>query len=328
MRRMAVLLALVSIAALAPAARADTTMEITFTVNDPVTTEPYRVAGRILLPPGPCAQTAVLMIHGLSYGMWGWDFPVQPETYSVARALQSRGYGAVTIDLPGYGASSKPNGYQLTVESYAAMVAQMTDALRAGTYQANEAVRFAHVVLMGHSAGTEISELAASLYGNVDALIATGYTHVPSTRIVQDFFTGDYIRAAQSDYEYFGGDVSGRTEYMYSDLADPDVIAQDNRLANLTPSGEIYSIGPQPSGKVMQRINQPVLLVLAEKDLLFPSEYADEELVLFASAKDKQLHIVPGAGHSFMLHRNAAATNNVIGNWLDAHPAAAPRCEG
>ncbi|MGH2830800.1 MAG: hypothetical protein ACRDJM_09990, partial [Actinomycetota bacterium] len=122
----------------------------------------------------------------------------------------------------------------------------------------------------------------------------------------------------------------GRTEYMYaplpSPLVDPAVVAKDFELENLTPSGEIYSIGPQPSKLVVPLITAPTLLVLAERDLLFPIEYADVEFSLFHGAVDRDLLVVPGAGHSFMLHRNAPETFDAVGNWLSEQAASHPAC--
>jgi pimeloyl-ACP methyl ester carboxylesterase len=304
-----------------PASSAGAAVEsepVTFEVTNPA--DPLarlQVAGTIYRPEG-CISSVMLLVHGLSYGQWAWDFPVGAERYSVARDLAEAGYAAVAVDLPGYGESSKPNGYTLTVEGYADMVGQMAGALREAG--------FGKVGLMGHSAGTEISELAAAA-GTPDLLVATGYTHFPSQRIVTDFITGDMTRAATSDYEYFGGTPEQRLEYMYApDGAEAEVMAEDNRLANLTPSGEIYSIGPQPSRAVQGLIDVPVLLVLAEHDLLFPVADAETELAMFVGTSDKELHIVEGAGHSFMLHRGAAQTNAVVAGWLGRHAPDFPAC--
>lgn len=303
---------------------------VTFAVVNPLTQEALTVEGGLFRRDDQtaCASNVTLMVHGLSYGEFAWDFPVQPQTYSVARALAAAGHPSVAIDLPGYESAQpdtnpKPNGYTLTVEGYASMVGQIEKQLRSGAY-ASQGVgpAFGSVGLMGHSAGTEITMLAAGLgFASPDVYIPTGYHHVPSQRIVTDFFTGDFIRAAQSDYEYFGGTPQGRTEYMYAPLpsanVDPDIVAADNALANGTPSGEVYSIGPQPSKAVVPLITAPVLFVLGDSDLLFPLEWVDEELNLFVSAESLETLIVEGAGHSFMLHKNAPATNARIADWMD-----------
>lgn len=307
------------------------TDEVTFKViNQMDGNAQYNVHGVMYRPSRAqgCASSVLVLVHGLSYGIYAWDFPLEPETYSVARALAARGYPTVAIDLPGYGNRSTrpPTGYHVTVDIYARMVASVVATLRAGAYTATAPQAFGKVGLVGHSAGTEIAELASSLYTPIDALVATGYTHFPSQRIAQDFFTGDYPRALQSDYEYFGGTPEGRWEYMYADPADRAIMEKDNELARLTPSGQVFSIGAQPSGKVMAKITAPVLLLLAEKDLLFPVEFGDQELALFASAEDKTKMVAPGAGHSFMLHPNAPDTNAQIADWLGARKTAIPAC--
>lgn len=299
---------------------------VTFTVTNPL--EPgssYEVNGHLYRPGSTptCSTSVMLLQHGLSYGEWGWDFPLQTKTYSVARALARAGYPVVAIDRLGYGSSPHANGYLLTIEGYADITDQIIGHLRTGSYGAATPTAFDAVGLMGHSAGTEISEVTTAVYRSADLLIATAYHQFPSDRIVVDFFTGDYVRAAQSDYEYFGGDEAGRTEYMYNaDFADPAIIARDHELANLTPSGEIYSIGPQPSRYVIATIDVPVLLVLAEDDLLFPVEYADLAAGMFLGSDDVTTHVVPTAGHSFMLHPNAPETNEVLVRWLEDRMAA------
>lgn len=57
-------------------------------------------------PPTPrTARAVMLLLHGLSYGRWGWDFLGHEDTLSVARALAERGFPAVAIDELGYDAS-------------------------------------------------------------------------------------------------------------------------------------------------------------------------------------------------------------------------------
>ncbi|TMK16261.1 MAG: hypothetical protein E6G68_10075, partial [Actinobacteria bacterium] len=131
------------------------------------------------------------------------------------------------------------------------MAYQMVKQLRNGTYGAAAPVAFQHVGLIGHSAGSEIVELAASMHpGAVDLLIATAYTHEP---FVNNFWLArewvqDNKRALLDDYEYFETNPSIRAKDMYNLAnADPDVVSLDKQLANLTPSGEVFSIGSQPS---------------------------------------------------------------------------------
>lgn len=310
---------------------------VTFSVKNPLNPlRTFTIQGVLIRPTAGCTGSVLLAMHGLSYGAWAWDFPLRPETYSVAQALAARGYATVAVDRLGYGDSygtgrpGQPNGYSLTVQGYGEMTAQIAKRLRAGTYGAANPQPFAHVGLLGHSAGSEAVELAAGIHPKIaEVLIATAYTHEPfvdNTWLIREW-SQDNIRAAQDDYEYFETNPTVRARDMYHlPNADADVVALDNRLANLTPSGEVFSIGSQPSRWVIGLIQIPTLLVLADHDALFPARFGANEMRLFLAATDKTLLVAPNDGHSFMLQRNAPVTNAAIADWLDAHNAVFPKC--
>jgi pimeloyl-ACP methyl ester carboxylesterase len=310
---------------------------VTFTVRNPLNPlRTYTIQGVLIRPTAGCTRSVLLAMHGLSYGKWAWDFPLRPETYSVAQALAARGYAMVTIDRLGYGDSygtglpGHPNGYTLTVQGYGEMTAQIAKRLRAGTYGAANPQPFAHVGLIGHSAGSEAVELAAGVHPKIaDVLIATAYTHEPFVNNVwlAREWSRDNIRAAQHDYEYFETNPTIRANDMHNVAnTDADVLALDNQLANLTPSSEIFSIGSQPSRWVIGTIAIPTLLVLADHDALFPAQFGPDEMLLFAGSSDKTLLVAPNNGHSFMLERNAQVTDSAIADWLDARNAVFPKC--
>jgi len=316
-----------------PSPAAVVRQNVTFSVTNPLAPlRTWTIHGVMIRPTAGCSRGVLLAMHGLSYGKWAWDFPLHPETYSVAQALAARGYAMVAVDRLGYGDSSGgvPNGYKLTVQGYAQMAYQMVHQLRTGTYGGASPVSFSHVGLIGHSAGSEVVELAAAMHpGAVDLVIATAYTHEP---FVNNFWlarewTQDNKRALLHDYEYFETNPTIRAQDMYNLAnADSDVVSLDNAKANLTPSGEVFSIGPQPSRWVIGTIRMPVLLVLADKDTLFPARFGQNEMALFALATDKTLIVAPNDGHAFMLQRNAQVTDSAIADWLDGHNAELPKC--
>jgi pimeloyl-ACP methyl ester carboxylesterase len=281
------------------------TQDVTFVVDslqEPGVTR--TIAGTMHLP--DCEATAVVLLqHGLSYTRRAWDRP----GLSVVQPLVDAGFAVLVIDRLGYGASTLPNGYDVSSESHANNTRQIVDALRGS---------FEHVVIGGHSAGAETSLLAAGAFGVGDAVLALGYHHYPSQQIVTDFFTGDFVRAAQDDYEYFLGTPEHRAGMFYTEAASSDVIADDTANAVLTPSGEIYTIGKQPSRYVAAAIDVPVFLQLGDSDRLFPVEFAPQEVALFASAPEVTVDVVGSAGHTFMLHPTGPAGSARLADWVAA----------
>jgi pimeloyl-ACP methyl ester carboxylesterase len=261
-----------------------------------------------------CASpTAVLLLHGLSYTKEAWDFP----GYSVARTIAEQGYAVFAVDRLGYGESTLENGYHVTHEGYADMASQMVEQLRGQGFK--------HVVLGGHSAGAGTTELAAALYGGVDAIMPLGWHHRPSNELGQDFFTGDYVRAAQDDYEYFLGTPEHRAEMFYNPSADPAVVEADTKAAVLTPSGEILSIGKQPSRLVVSRINAPVFLQFGDSDRLFEVQHAEMHAREFSGSRSVTVDVVADAGHTFMLTKNGLGGTERMVAWLRSRPET-PAC--
>jgi len=272
----------------------------------------YRVVGT--LHRARCRATSVVLLqHGLSYTGDAWNI----DGYSVARALTDAGYDVVAIDKLGYRRSPLADGRKVNVLAYGDMAHQIVQKLR-GRYQ--------HVALGGHSAGGEESENAAALYGGVDALLVLAYDHIPSAQVVSDVVTGDDPRALTSTngYEYFLGTPQHRAEMFFSGDAERRVVAADMRAAQLTPSGEMLSISPQPSGKFLSLITAPVFLQLAALDRLFPAADIDREALLFTSTK-VTTDVVPADGHTFMLHRNGVAAALRMAKWLRSQPGT-PGC--
>jgi pimeloyl-ACP methyl ester carboxylesterase len=322
---------LISSGVLAVPAQADSETGVAFAVTDLQIPGVTQSVKGTLFQPSCAAHTVVLLQHGLSYTRRAWNV----AGYSVVDKLVAAGYAVVTIDRLGYGEStmSGGDGSQVSSESYADMTNQIVAQLREG---------FDHVVLGGHSAGAEVAELTAGLFGPsaADAVLALGYHHFPSPQIVTDFFTGDIPRSLTSPDEEFLGSPSHRAAMFFKDFpegadpaaepananADPAVIADDAAHEVPTPSGEIQTIGKQPSRYVMANVTVPVFLQLADSDRLFEAQYATEEALLFARSPEVDVDLVPDAGHTFMLHHSGPAAAGRMAEWLVAHPTTSPAC--
>ncbi len=296
----------------APAEQTHSTVKTQFTVHNPAEQGAERSVFGFRMDP-PCkASTVVLLQHGLSYHKEAWDFP----GYSVMERLAAAGYSSVAIDRLGYGQSKLDDGNKVSFEAYADMANQIVGQLRE---------EFAHVVMGGHSAGAGLSEYAQGVYGSADAIIALGWHHRPSDELGQEFIAEDTTRSFEDDYEYFLGTPQYRAEMFYEPDADPAVVKADTEAANLTPSGEIQTIGKQPSRYAVGNVKVPVFIQLAEKDRLFEPQYADMHASEFLSAPSVTVDIVPGAGHTFMLAPEGPAGTDRMVSWLKSRPEA-PAC--
>lgn len=301
----AALVALASLAVPAPSPATPAGAPIAFQVENLHEPGVTRTIHGTRFDPACDASAVVLLMHGLSYTRAAWNV----EGYSVVQPLLDAGVAVITIDRLGYGASVLEDGYDISSEGHAFIASQIVSSLRDS---------FDEVVVGGHSAGAEVTMLTAGLFGGADAIAVLGYHHVPSQQIVSDFVTGDTVRAAQDDYEYFLGNPQHRAQMFFTDAADGEVVEADARAAVLTPSGEIFTIGKQPSRYVAARIDVPVFLQLGDSDRLFPVEYADEQAALFASAPSVTTDIVASAGHTFMLHPTGPAGSARLADWVSA----------
>ncbi len=130
-----------------------------------------------------------------------------------------------------------------------------------------------------------------------------------------------------SDYVSFGGTPAERSALFFDPLAaQPAVVAEESRLANRALAGEITSVVVQPSGALLGSIRVPVLLVLADRDRLFPAAAGPSELARFTSSPDALLLTAPDCGHVIFLHpRGRAAVNDMVA-WLRRHRSELPAC--
>jgi pimeloyl-ACP methyl ester carboxylesterase len=103
------------------------------------------------------------------------------------------------------------------------------------------------------------------------------------------------------------------------------VVAADTRAAVPTPSGEIFSIGKQPSRLVVGNIKVPVFLQFGDSDKLFELPYAQMHAGEFFNSPSVTVDVVKDAGHTFMLTKNGLAGTDRMVQWLRSRPEA-PSC--
>lgn len=288
----------------------------------------YVLRGFLYEPKGAegCRTSVLQANHALTTGAWYWDIPFEQQKYSIARKVAASGIPFLSLNKLGYGqpdhpfrASDRPPGETVTVEALADASNQVTQQLRAKGYK--------HVGLIGHSAGSEESELAAGLYGGIDALILSGFTHQATTRFTREILVNNIVKdTGTDDYPFFFGNHNVRDSFLFTKQADPKLVKALHPLVNETPIGEIDSIGPQPSRLVAGRITAPVLTLIAEEDEIFDAAGATADKALFSSSRDVTFNHYEGIGHGVEFHRNGPEITGDVVDWLRARPTAMPAC--
>lgn len=288
----------------------------------------YTLRGFLYEPAGQegCRTSVLQANHALTTGAWYWDIPFQQETYSIARTIvRESGISFLSLNKLGYGqpdhpfrSSDRPPGHTVTIQALADASHQVTQQLRADGYQ--------HVGLIGHSAGSEESEIHAGQFQDVDALILSGFTHLATERFTQQVVTQEVPRALLDDYPFFFGDHETRDSFLFTDQADPELVQALHPLVNETPAGEILSIGPQPSRFFQPLIDIPVLTLIAEEDEIFDARGAALDEPAFVSSDDVTFINYPGIGHGVEFHRNGPEVTQDVADWVSARPGALPSC--
>jgi pimeloyl-ACP methyl ester carboxylesterase len=294
----------------------------------------YRVVGELCVPRGRRADTLQILIHGSTYNRSYWDFPFQPQRYSYVRHANQSGFATLAIDRLGSGESDHPAPEIISVHGTAHTVHQIVSAVRSGSHHAADGRRldFERIVLVGHSFGSNIAWTEAGIYGDVDGLILTAISHdmnPPAAPLTQ---TLSYPAAFDPAFAGAGFPLGylttlpgARAELFYHvPGADPDVIAVDEATKDVIPVGVLFD--QFTTYGLTQNIHVPVLNVVGNFDTLacqLPScegsgSIANEGSNYPADADYTQL-IVPDAGHSVNLHRNAPAWYRQAQAWVHDH---------
>jgi len=298
----------------------------------PLFDAPATIHGQLCLPDGATPTAVQLLVHGGTYNSTYWDLPYQPDQYSYQRDMAEHGYATFAIDVLGAGQSSHPMSLPLTVWAQAEAMHEVIGQLRDG---AVGGIHFGKVVIVGHSVGSGIVASEASTYKDVDGVILTGVTHIPSIPalglgaalgLIPAFLSS--VRNA-GDPLYFTTQPGARGPLFYDSAdADPGVIAADEATkdqVSVPGMGTVAVFGivvPVTLG-----INVPVLQAVGSDDVLFcgllalrdcssAASLRAQEAPFYSAAAKLSVYVLPNAGHSLALHRNAGSYRDATRAWL------------
>jgi pimeloyl-ACP methyl ester carboxylesterase len=312
-----------------PARCRDVTVPVSIARGQP---DRYQIWGRLCTPASRTTTSVQVLLPGLNYSHVYWDFPFQPGHYSYVRRANLAGYATFDLDRIGIGRSSHPPGADVTLESNAYTVHQVIAALRSGAISRRA---FGTVVLVGHSYGSEIAKLEASVYRDVDALVLTGNAHTISPSAEQalaqlgqpvDQVPRLAAEVPPGDNGYVTVQDEQRPRFMYNVTdADPRVIKRDIATKETNTLGELFSIGDADAPGVTERITVPILIADgAEDKLSCAPDATDCSSAATLAAAEQRFYpgthvdaiVLPHAGHAINLHRNANVAYSGIIRWI------------
>ncbi|HET6504106.1 MAG TPA: alpha/beta hydrolase [Amycolatopsis sp.] len=283
-----------------------------------------------------------LLIPGFTYNHSYWDFDYQPDTYSYLRSATQAGNAVVMIDRPGTGESSKPPATSLTIDNEAWAVHQVVQRLRAGELGST----FGKVVLVGHSLGGTVTQVEASTYHDVDAVIISDWLHSPYWVGTPGVIFGTLEPAqlvpslADRPLGYLTTLSGVRGMFYDTQHTDPLVIAHDEATRDTgTDAEEATILAPTLDPTVTRGITVPTLLATGQYDFIFcgaltPCTNAGvvlaREAPNFSPQACLSAYVLPDAGHDINLEPGApdwfTAANRWIGTVVGAEAAGTPDC--
>lgn len=315
------------------------TAPVCLTAEVPVAVEP----GNPLVPgapalsacPGPPAALSVrtcvpgsgeaprgvqLLVHGAVTDHRYWNLPDPDGTgrNSWEAAALAAGWATASVDRLGSGASSHPPSGSVTLDANASALSTLARSLRAGQVPvARGSLRAERVVFVGHSQGSGVVALAASRFGDADALVLTGYSHhIPQPYASVAFASA--LQPAALEPRFAGLDAgylttrAGARGFLYAPGTDVDarLLARDEATKGTVTVGELAGGGALQQ-TVLRGVTVPVLVLTGDRDGLFCSQTAGDlgadcssgaalaagERPWFPAAPSVSAVVVPGAGH-------------------------------
>ncbi len=293
---------------------------LTFTVPGPC--EPAcKVVGYLYHDGTLAGRPLQVLVHGGTYDHQYWDLPeVNGRAYSYARYMVRRQHVVLAIDQLGAGESSQPPGDALTVDVAAAAVDHVVRAMRSGQNALGRS--FERIALVGHSLGSNVAIYAqGALHTPVDALVSTGLGHVRHPLPLSQ----ELVDRANST-EYWTMTPAERTAaFFHAPEVDPDMVAYDNaRFTGLISRGifrTAMALTFEAEFTKVDAVNVPVLVQLADHDLLFGSAHADGEAALWSAAPEVTVQRLENIGHCYNSHLTRHESWRGIASWL-AHTLA------
>ncbi len=256
----------------------------------------------------------ILWVHGLSSyaSFWEYQMTAFPE------------YRSIAIDLPGYGASDRPDA-PYTMDWFAEVVVSFMDSQGLD-----------HVILAGHSMGGQIALTAALEHPErFDALVLSAPAGFESFSRGHRDWMSDYwteTRAMDATESHIRANFSQLTFAVTDDgverLIEERVRMRDTDAFAGTSVAVARSIGAMVDGPVRDRLGEietPTLVVFGTHDALIPNPVFNggrtRSIAKYGTSAlaNGELVMVKRAGHT-VHHDDADTFNAAVTTFLAEHP--------
>lgn len=304
---------------------------------------PQEIVAKLCLPRGRRPRAVQVLTHGITYDHRYWNIADPDDRagdrYSWEAAAAKAGYATLSVDRIGNGGSTHPPSLAVTVDSNAAALHQVIQALRAGRIEGPRGKpRFDKVVLVGHSYGSITSTFTAHRYGGADALILTGYSH--DMRVTAALAVESQHYPAALDPQFAGSNLDPgyitsrpgtRYDLFYAPGTDVDrrIVERDEATKGSVSQFEIANM-PILLRALLDGIDVPVFFLVGGKDGIFcsqsPTDLAADcsssralianEQRWFPNAPSLDAAVMPEAGHDLNAFRSSQQSFAAAMSWL------------
>ncbi|MBW8814204.1 MAG: alpha/beta hydrolase [Caulobacterales bacterium] len=259
-------------------------------------------------PAGP-AKGLVLALHGGGYRAGYWDYPPN----SLLPMAAARGFHAVAVDRPGYGAAFDQT---CGLARQAEIVFDVIDHLKRGDGDVP-------VLVAGHSMGGILALMMAAS-ARSPAIAAVDACGVPLAfqPAMAKALAARRPQPGQTHYDAAPASQGHMLFYGPQATFDPAVLAYDDTIAAPVPVAELPdgAAAPDTMPAVMAAITLPVRLSFAAFE---GASVVDDAMVArargwLAGSARAEVRIQPDAGHNISLHRVGADFHRGVLNAFEA----------
>jgi pimeloyl-ACP methyl ester carboxylesterase len=278
---------------------------------------PYQVHGTLVAPAsaGTRAAPITVYLHGFNVAGWMWNFKAV-DGYDYAAAMARRGHVSLVLDRLGYLPSGQPGGTQTCFGAEAAILHQIVQRLRTGSYAIQGAAPkpFPRVVTAGQDVGGVVAEVEAYSYKDIDGLALLGWADQGFTSDVVLRWSSEVVSlCASGGRPAQEGGPGGYFQFIQSDeeirtkafpYAEPAVVDAIMRMKVKNPCGDFQSINAALTVDMarLHEVDVPVLNLYPDHDLVITPQGYRLQGLNFAPNDDVTTIGIQG-GHFPMLER-------------------------